>query len=373
MPRGDTSDYKPLFLHDTPMLDVRAPVEFSRGAFPASINIPILDDSQRESVGTQYKQQGREAAITLGEQLISGDIRENRIRQWQAFVEQHPQGYLYCFRGGLRSRTTQQWLRDQGVEYPLIVGGYKAMRQFLLQQLEVGCQKTPVVVLGGLTGSGKTHVLKVMQYHIDLEGLANHRGSAFGRDVHDYQPTQINFENSIAIELLKHSHLHSGLPLIAEDEGKLIGRAALPGCLHQSLQSAPRIILESTLQERIRMTSDDYFGFAWPEYQAVYGPQAEEKFSEFVLGNLQRIKKRLGGERYKKVQEIYQRALQVIMDSGNCRGFDEGVRILLSEYYDPMYQYQLKNKNAEILFQGDRQAVLEWWHDYLKKQSYTMV
>ena len=141
MIRQDTENHQQLFLQDTPIMDVRAPVEFDKGAFPTSQNIPLLNDQQREAVGTCYKQKGQDAAISLGLELAIPEIREQRLTQWQQFITAHPEGYLYCFRGGLRSRTTQSWLKEQGIDYPLITGGYKAMRTYLLQQLDVSYNK----------------------------------------------------------------------------------------------------------------------------------------------------------------------------------------------------------------------------------------
>jgi tRNA 2-selenouridine synthase len=101
--REDTQDYRSLFLKDTPLMDVRAPVEFSKGAFPNAINLPLMIDSERQAVGLRYKQRGQASAIELGHQLVSGSLRDARIQAWIAFAQAHPEGYLYCFLGGLRS------------------------------------------------------------------------------------------------------------------------------------------------------------------------------------------------------------------------------------------------------------------------------
>ena len=159
MTRQNTEDYQRIFLQDIPMMDVRAAIEFDKGAFPNSQNIPILNDSQREAIGTRYKREGQDAAIALGLELATPEIREHRLQQWQKFANANPEGYLYCFRGGLRSRTTQAWLKEKGLDYPLVEGGYKSMRTYLLQQLELSLQQIPFVILTGFTGSGKTQVL----------------------------------------------------------------------------------------------------------------------------------------------------------------------------------------------------------------------
>lgn len=365
MIRLNTNDYQRLFLDDIPLLDVRAPVEFTKGAFPNSQNIPILDDLQREAIGTCYKQEGQDAAIALGLQLVSADIREQRLEQWIQFVNANPTGYLYCFRGGLRSRTTQNWCQEQGIDYPLINGGYKAMRTYLLQQMELSAELIPLVILSGFTGSGKTQVLNKTFYHIDLEGLANHRGSAFGADVHDFQPTQINWENQLSIDCLKYRHHHPDSGLLLEDEGKRIGRNILPDSLHRKMLQAPYIFLERELDQRVAIIREDYFASSWPLYQQQYQQTGSEKFSEFILGSLARIQKRLGGVLYQQINISFMRALAHLFATGESQLFDEGIRLLLVKYYDPMYQYQLKNKQRKLLFSGTEAEILAWADDHL--------
>lgn len=102
--RPDTSDYLALFLNDAPLMDVRAPVEFSKGSFPGAINAPLMNDEERHRVGICYKEKGQDEAIRLGHQLVAGDIKAQRIEAWRRFTADHPDGYLFCFRGGLRSR-----------------------------------------------------------------------------------------------------------------------------------------------------------------------------------------------------------------------------------------------------------------------------
>ncbi len=364
--RSNTGQYLDLFLNDTPLMDVRAPVEFDQGAFPNTQNIPLLDDEQRAIIGKQYKDAGQDEAIELGLKLATPDIRKQRLADWKSFVEKHPDGYLYCFRGGLRSRTTQAWLKEQGVEYPLIVGGYKAMRRFLIEQLALSVQQIPFVILSGLTGSGKTRVLQKTPWHIDLEGLANHRGSAFGRDVDDFQPTPINFENALSIAALKYRHQHPQAGVLLEDEGKLIGRLQLPQAMHQKMTHSPCIFLERSTAERVDIIRQDYIASSWPQYQQRYGDKAEDKFAEFVLDNLARIRKRLGGERYQAIQRSFADALQHLFASGDSHGFDAGIQSLLLDYYDPMYQYQLEKKPVEIAFRGTEDEILQWAGQHLQ-------
>ena len=114
-----------LFLNDTPFIDVRAEVEFAKGAFPTSFNEPILNNDERHRVGTYYKQQGKDQAIALGHQLVCGTTKQRRIDSWCRFARDNPSAHLYCWRGGMRSNLAQQWMRQAGVDIPLIPGGFK--------------------------------------------------------------------------------------------------------------------------------------------------------------------------------------------------------------------------------------------------------
>ncbi len=358
--RSDTNNYRQLFLQDAPLLDVRAPVEFSHGAFPTATNLPLLDDVQREQVGIRYKDAGQEEAIRLGLQIATPEFRAERLKAWIHFCEQHPAGYIYCFRGGLRSRTTQQWIREQGLDYPLVRGGYKAMRRFLIDELERLAAEVRLICVSGLTGVGKTRILSRIRYHVDFEGLANHRGSAFGRDPLDLQPANVDWENAVAVALLKHCERYPQNPLFVEDEGRRIGRVNMPDCLYAALLRAPRAIVRSDLDSRVRLIREDYFQHSWPEYQRLFADRAEAEFSRFALDSLARIHKRLGGERYLQVKQYFDEALRQLFSSGSAEGFDAGIRILLEQYYDPMYRYQIENKKPEIIFEGPEDEFVEW-------------
>ncbi len=367
--REDSNDYCSIFLNDVPLMDVRAPVEFEKGAFPTACNVPLLDDQQREAIGIQYKNAGEQQAIKLGLELATPEIRQQRLQAWLKFCKAHEKGYLYCFRGGLRSRTTQQWIREQGIEFPLVKGGYKAMRRFLIDELEISVDRVPLVIVSGLTGSGKTRVLNKISRHIDFEGIANHRGSAFGQNSRDCQPGNINWENRVSIEFLKHRHRWPGSPIFLEDEGRRIGRVSMPEYLFNKMKLAPRAILRVDTESRIQLISEDYVLQAWPQYQTEFGDLARIRFSEFVLDNLARIQKRMGSERYSLVKSCFESALTEFFSSGSANAFHEGIKILLEQYYDPMYRYQLDSKRPTILFEGSEDDYLEWAEDYLQHQG----
>ena len=363
----NSRDYGRLFLEDVPLLDVRAPVEFDRGAFPQATNIPLLDDRQREIIGKRYKDAGQDEAIRLGLELATDEIRAERLQAWQAYCRQHPEGFLYCFRGGLRSRTTQQWLREQGVDYPLVEGGYKAMRRFLLEELETSAAQVPLVCVGGLTGVGKTRLLEKISHHLDLEGLANHRGSAFGRDPRDWQPSVIDWENAVSIGLYKHRQRFPERVLFVEDEGRRIGRIGVPDCLYDSMLRAPRAILTVETDRRVELIGEDYIERNWPRFVEAHGDNAEAEFRGFVLDNLARIQKRLGGERYREVRLCFESALDSFAVTGEVSAFYPGIRILLEQYYDPMYRYQINSKNPTIIFEGPEPEFLQWAEAYRRE------
>ena len=364
-----------IFTNELPLLDVRAEIEFSKGAFPTSVNIPILNDEQRHLVGTCYKQHGPEAAFDLGKELLL-PFQEQRILAWEKFAEANPTGYLYCFRGGSRSQISQSGLKEAtGIDYPLVIGGYKRMRQFLIEELENINQNTPVVMIGGRTGSGKTHLLRQLlesSHVVDLEGLANHRGSAFGAVVTP-QPTQINFENNLAIEFLKLRQEQSAgtkngcHPIFIEEEGRRIGNVNLPISMHTAMtETYPVIELETPMEERVQVCIQDYVTNMFPLFQAAYGDDdddddddtvAHEAFRQVHLQSLSRIKKRVPDHNRVHMQVI--QALDLFQATGDTSGFGEPVEAML-HYYDKMYDYQAGERKGEVLFRGDSKAILEW-------------
>lgn len=357
--RADTQDYLALFLDDTPLIDTRAPVEFARGAFPNAVNLPLMTDDERAAVGTCYKEQGQQAAIALGHQLVNGETKSQRINAWLQHARAHPTGYLYCFRGGLRSQICQQWLHEAGLDYPRVVGGYKAMRQFLLTSLEQICREQKVLVLAGHTGSAKTDLLTEIPDAVDLEGIANHRGSAFGKRAQG-QPSQIDFENRLIIALLRHVHKHPGNAIVLEDESRLIGRCALPHVLRETMARAPLIQLQSDLDARTEHSYVNYILRKSAEWQQHAGAERGfELFIEDLRESLFRVRKRLGGECYAAVSEQLEHAIQAHR-GGNATEHRTWIRSLLRDYYDPMYDYQGQKHHERVVFKGNAAAVREF-------------
>lgn len=361
--RTDTANYRALFLSDTPLVDARSPVEFAQGSFPGAVNLPLMTDGERAAVGTCYKESGQAAAIALGHKLVHGDIKAARVAAWLEFAQRHPNGYLYCFRGGMRSQICQQWLHEAGCDYPRVVGGYKAMRQFLLQSLEQVSATHPLLVLGGRTGCAKTAWLPALPVAIDLEALANHRGSAFGRRVGG-QPSQIDFENALAVALLRMDAAHADDALVVEDESKLIGRLLLPLPLQAAMKRSPRIVLEAPLDQRVEHTFRYYILGNLHDWQKELGEEAGFlEFADELRQSLSDIQRRLGGDRFRQVQDLLEKALQQHA-GGDADLHREWITLLLRDYYDPMYDHQLRNHTDRIIFRGEADAVRDFIAQY---------
>jgi len=356
-------DLRSLFLNQTPLLDVRAPIEFNQGAFPFAENFPLINDEERQTIGIKYKELGQDEAIELGHKLVQGDVKSTRINHWQSFFQKHPEGVLYCFRGGMRSKISQQWIFEKtGIIFPRVKGGYKAMRRFLIEELEISVANIKPVILGGRTGIGKTILLKKLNQQIDLEGLFHHRGSVFGKHVSP-QPTQIDIENDLSIALLKNCEKNIK-HLVFEDEAPNIGSRRIPLNLFNKMQSSPLIQLEASIEERINITFQEYIIEALAEHQQFYGTDSGFiKWSEQLNEAIDKIQRRLGGVRYKQLKSILTDAISQHQTSGSTDLHKEWIKSLLVDYYDPMYDYQFSKKEDRVIFKGTQDEVLSFLLD----------
>lgn len=341
----EPADFAHLFLDNVPMMDMRAPVEFDQGAFPSAVSLPLMTDDERAQVGTCYKLKGQQAAIQLGHKLVSGKIKDERMARWLEFARQHPHGYLYCFRGGLRSQTVQQWLQQAGCDYPLITGGYKALRRFLIEELERQSTQRQFVIISGRTGSAKTTLINQLPNSIDLEGYANHRGSSFGRHSTP-QPSQINFEHQMTIELMKRSD--AVIPV--EDESQVIGSLHISDCLFYQLKEAPIVVIEKSLEERVENVLTDYVIELSQEYCVMLGDtDGFQAYAQYMIGGMNRIRKRLGGLMHQQLLATMEDAMREQMRTGNIDRHRDWISSLLEHYYDKMYDYQLSLKTERVI------------------------
>ncbi len=284
MSQKESIDYKYFILNGGRILDVRSEGEFEQGHIPGSVNVPILNDDDRKLVGTCHKKEGSDKAVALGYKLVSGEKKECILKQWKEEIDRAKcegiELYLMCARGGMRSQIAKEWIQDElGVDLPRFSRGYKYFRQFLIDELEKR-DFTPII-LSGNTGTGKTVLLNKLANAIDLEGLAQHRGSAFGGRLTP-QPSQANFENLLAFEMVK---LKEQKPrcIIFESESRGIGRVEIPKLFFEHMHSGDYIFLENSMEKRVRFTYDDYVTKDLAEYTAFYGT---EKGTELWRDNL---------------------------------------------------------------------------------------
>jgi len=359
MPKSSTtSEFSAILRAGIPLLDVRSPGEFARGAIPGAINLPILDDDQRHAIGIQYKKAGKLAAVKLGHELISGQIRTSRINAWVDFFDKNPFGKIYCFRGGLRSQLTKEWLAKEGIDTCIVKGGYKALRQYCIEELERISSYSKFIVVGGKTGASKTQLIKNLQCSIDLEGIANHRGSAFGMRISP-QPTQINFEIQVAIDLLRADMLRNS-SIFIEDEGSSIGSIGLPKSLFDRMQNSPLALIESTREDRVEKILTDYIVSNYNDYYLYDSENSLALFSSFLSTSLERIKKRLGAANYEKIKKKMNSIRTPPNTNDTMELHRQWITILLTEYYDPMYEYQLEKKSYRIVFRGNNVEFDNW-------------
>ncbi|NDL68033.1 tRNA 2-selenouridine(34) synthase MnmH [Anaerotalea alkaliphila] len=347
-----TNDFHSIVVHNTPLMDVRAPVEFEKGAFPGAVNLPLMTDEERHLVGICYKEKGSEEAVKLGHQLVQGEVRESRVRAWTKQLELHPDSLLYCFRGGLRSQISQGWIKEAtGREIPRLEGGYKAFRNYLMEELAPERQTAVPVILGGCTGSGKTVLLNRYAWSVDLEGLARHRGSAFGKRIQP-QPSTIDFENALAYALIRHRH-QGHAHLLLEDEGQHIGRCYLPKPLYEHFLTGNLVVLDVPLEKRVENILGEYVVLSQEEHILQQGQESGMAlWRGYIESSIDRARKRLGGDRHKRIKEAFLSACALQDTTGSSAGHSRWIRILLEEYYDPMYNYQLENTRRKVVFRG---------------------
>ncbi len=299
-----------LFKLEKPLLiDVRTPAEYEEDHLPGAINLPVLSNEERDRVGTIYHQESQFKARRVGAGLICSNVPEI-LEEIEARRTDDQSLALYCWRGGNRSKSLAIILDNIGYPTYRLAGGYKSYRQRVHNFFEKKRWTAQLVTIYGLTGAGKTRLLHALDSRgkatLDLEGAANHRGSAFGSVGLGEQPTQKKFENHLYQQLSETTG-----PVFTEGESRQIGRRNIPAALFEELISPPRVWLATDLEIRARRIREEY---EWPETR-------DELIS--LVGNL---KERLGK---KKVNELQQklRDNQVL----------PVVETLLEEYYDPAY------------------------------------
>ena len=311
---------KEIFNNNVPILDVRSPSEYNHAHIPGAFSVPLFSDEERATVGKIYKHNGRQSAIKSGVGFFNMNKiikdAEKIIKDFGEY-ENTNQIIVHCWRGGMRSGAVAWLLNLYGFDVKIVEGGYKAFRNFTLSKFS---EDYPFVVVGGYTGSNKTGLLHEFKNKglqtIDLEGLACHKGSAFGALGQSPQPSQEMFENLLAKEL---SNLNNSSPIYIEDESQRVGNINIPNNLWASLITKQICFIEIPFEERLNFLIEEYGKFE----------------NENLAASIIRIQKRLGPLETKT-------ALQ-FLEEGNKKGCFE----ILLHYYDKLYMKALNKKDSD--------------------------
>ena len=240
------------------LIDARSPAEFALDHVPGAINCPVLDNEERATIGTIYKQVSPFEAKRLGAAMVSANLARH-LRETFADKPANWKPLVYCWRGGLRSGSMVTWLRLVGWDAQQLSGGYKYFRQHVIEQLETLLPQLPLRVLCGATGSAKTRVLQALaaqgQQILDLEGYARHKGSLLGQLPGIAQPSQKAFETQLAQQL---ATFDLARPVYIEGESPRIGRITLPLALVERMQAAPCVEIQATPEARLDYLLRDY-------------------------------------------------------------------------------------------------------------------
>ena len=299
---------------EIPVIDVRTPAEFDEGHLPGAINIPVFSNEERAKVGTTYKQVGKEQAIEEGLGYVGPKMQELATRAKE--IAKDGQVKVYCWRGGMRSEKMAWLFELVGLKSTVLKGGYKAYRKKVADSFK---ELTNLIVLQGATGSGKTAILSEMdklgEQVLDLEGLANHKGSAFGGLGMPEQPTTQQFQNNLEGKLRT---FRPGKTIWIESESMTVGRVYLPESLWDSMNVAPRVVIDVSREHRLDRIVEEYGAFP----------------VDILVDRVKKLAQRLGGQNVNRVVDF--------IESGDIRSAAD----ILLTYYDKSYAYSAeKYKN----------------------------
>ena len=295
------------------MIDLRSPKEYGEATIPGSINIPIFSNEERAEVGTIYKQVGKEAAKTRGLEIFSAKL-PSFIAEFKKIETPMT---VFCWRGGMRSKAAATVLDLMGISANRLIGGIRSHRRWIVSTLERQEFQPNLYVLNGYTGSGKTAILKELAKKgypvIDLEGMANHRGSIFGQ-IGLNPSNQKKFEALLVKKMLEYKNEPY---VFIEGESRRIGKVCLPEFLYTKKENSMQFFIEMPMEERIKHILEDYQPWHYPE-----------RFIEAF----ERIKKR-----------IHTPAAKEIEYDLRTKNYPKAVEQLLNYYYDPKYEFASNN------------------------------
>ena len=294
-----------------PIIDVRSPGEYEQAHIPGALNLPLFTNEERAEVGTIYKKQGKIKAVQRGLEFTGPKMKD--FTKF-ALKLKSSEILIHCWRGGMRSASMAWLLETVGIKCLILEEGYKAYRHYVLDRFDIPCK---IILLGGYTGSGKTEILQELreakEQVIDLEGLANHKGSAFGSLGQDIQPSTEQFENILCKEL---EALDYNKIVWVEDESRNVGKVFLPQPFWNQMRTSPLIRIDTPYEIRLERLMRDYACFPL----------------EGLVGSIKKIEKRLGFDKCKKA-----------VDACMAEDRDTAARICL-DYYDAAYGNQLTTR-----------------------------
>jgi tRNA 2-selenouridine synthase len=312
-------------------VDTRSPSEYVKGHIPGAYNLPILEDDERCIVGTLYKKEGPEEARRAGLEIVSGKLPKI-VNTIQSLQNTGTEIVIYCWRGGMRSRSIVTVLQLMGVNARQLLGGYKAYRKYIQDSLATMDIRPQIIVLCGSTGVGKTTILNSLEKRgypvLDLEALANHRGSAFGQVGLGESATAQNFDSHLWTFLRQ---FNNSPFLIVECESKRIGNVYLPDILHDRIKNGTRILLKASLENRVTRLIIEY-------------TTAMETVSDEIRHSIISLQRKLGKRKTSEMLTLF-----------NDGQLPDLVRMLLIDYYDPLYGYEQGNddKYAAVIDAND--------------------
>jgi len=301
------------------IVDVRSPAEFALDHIPGAVNCPVLDDAERVRIGTMYKQESTFAAKLQGAAIVARNIARhlettfaNKPRRWRPLV--------YCWRGGQRSAAMTHVLSTIGWPAQQLEGGYRAFRRHVVAELQLLPQRLRLRVVCGPTGSGKSRLLRHLDrcgaQVLDLEDLAQHRGSVLGALPASAQPSQKMFETRLWSILRR---FDPARPVFVESESRKVGQLRLPDALIEHIRAADCIGLQLPTTARVRLLRDEYAHF-----------ETDPMVLRRQLDCLTALHGRQRVEHW-----------QALAANGH---WDDMVRCLLAEHYDPAYHRSI-NRN----------------------------
>lgn len=307
------------------LIDVRTPQEYEETTVPGAINIPLFSNEERAIVGKLYTQAGQKEATEKGYEFVQQKLPTlmQEIRRYEK-----KKLVIFCWRGGMRSKALCMLLENLGLDVRQLEGGHKEYRKYVVEKLKDYKPKAKLVVLYGMTGCGKTKMLKQFKNSLDLEGLAQHRSSLFG-DIGLKPRSQKMFE---ALLLKRLEELKEEKYIITEGESRKIGNAIIPEALFREMQKGIKVKVEASMEYRIKNLIECY----------------TNKEDEKIVEKIKMLTRRLGKKKTEKMLELFEK-----------KKYEEVARMLLEEYYDPLYAHTVNTQEYALVIRPEETKSIE--------------